>query len=205
MKIARRMPNASCRIFAIGARQCTVEDALETMRCAGWIRSSLTPMTAVMSGASSGGASRITRRAPAARCASASARVRPRDVASRTVSTPSSPQRGTAGWSFPDEQRDAPASDDRACRSRRRRSSGKAAQQRVEPQEVGQTLRLREVADGADPDVVARVENSEEVAADAAEAEDPDGRHGVCLPHRAGGGKKRGTNATRRAAIDSAP
>ena len=129
MKIARRIPKASSRSFRTGARQCTVEDALETMRWAGESAASLTPRTIVTSGGSSGGASRMTRRAPAARCASTSARVRPREVASSTVSTPSSPQAGPGGWSFPGEQRDPAARRRRGSRPSPRppRGSGRAA------------------------------------------------------------------------------
>ncbi len=100
MKIARRIPKASWRTAASGVTQCTVDDALEMIRCSGRRAPSLTPRTIVMSGASFGGASAITRRAPADRCASSSARVRLFEVASRTVSTPRSPHLGMPD-SFP--------------------------------------------------------------------------------------------------------
>ena len=100
MKIARRMPNASFRILSSGVTAWTVEEAFDTIRCRLSSFSSLTPMTAMTSNVSSGGASEITRFAPAARCFSRSARARLFDVASMTVSTPRSP-RGAAARPSP--------------------------------------------------------------------------------------------------------
>ena len=105
------------------------------------------------------------------------------------------------------EQRDAPASDDQRP-ALHGDLPGEPAQQGVELQEVGEAFRLREVADGADPDVVSGVEDSEEIAADPPEAEDPHARHGIFLPHRPGGGKRRADRAAKfadetRPAVDS--
>src|SRR5262249_31930230 len=54
-----------------------------------------------------------------------------------------------------------------------------AAEERVEPEQVRQGLRLGEIADGADRDVLAGVEEAEEVAADPSESVDADPRHGL--------------------------
>src|SRR5262249_23752458 len=51
--------------------------------------------------------------------------------------------------------------------------------ERVEPEQVRQGLRLGEIADGADRDVLAGVEEAEEVAADPSESVDADPRHGL--------------------------
>ena len=89
MKPASR-PNASRRIFAIGATQFVVHDAFEMMWCCSesyW--SSLTPRTSVMSG-SVAGAEMTTFSAPAARCWDAPSRSVKRPVDSMTTSTPMS-------------------------------------------------------------------------------------------------------------------
>src|SRR5262249_44551944 len=60
----------------IGAAQWAVTEPLEMMRCSALSCWSLTPMTTVMSGSSTGGTHRITRLAPASRCFFSSARLR---------------------------------------------------------------------------------------------------------------------------------
>src|SRR6478735_8165169 len=89
MKPASR-PNASRRIFAIGATQFVVHDAFEMMWCcsASYL-SSLTPSTIVMSG-SVAGAEITTLAAPAVRCCDAPSRSVKRPVDSTTTSTSTS-------------------------------------------------------------------------------------------------------------------
>ena len=64
---------------------------------------------------------------------------------------------------------------------------------------------LREIADGADPDVVARVEKPKEIAADPAEAEDSDARHGIFLPHHGKLAEIRGTGGDKDAGVPAFP
>ena len=126
----------------------------------------------------------MTRCAPAARCASSSARVRPREVASSTVSTPSSPQGGMAGWSFPvssgiwrprDVERPVPHGDfapgtgPAACRT----SGGRPRAPAPRVADRRRSARRSAV-----------VEDAEEVPPDPAKAENSDARHGLFLPHQ---------------------
>jgi hypothetical protein len=91
------IPNSSRRIFAIGATQFVVHEALETIRCpAASYVSSLTPRTIVTSG-SVAGAEMITFFAPASRCFEAPSRSVKSPVDSTTRSTPSSPHGSCAG------------------------------------------------------------------------------------------------------------
>ena len=175
MKSARRMPNASWRIVehrrdAVHGRGGVRDDPMLRPRAP----SSLTPRTATRSGGSagSGGASEMTRCAPASRCRASSARGRrPRRRLEDRVDAEVSP-RASARPSASETQRDLAAGDvdvsladrdlvrepaEHACRSGAgtRGAAGSA---------ISVTAR--------DADVVARVEQPEEVAADAAEAAD---------------------------------
>src|SRR6266571_4388388 len=86
----RSMVNASCRTFAIGARQLVVQDAFEIIVCAvGSYLSSLTPMTIVMSSFLAG-AEMITFFAPPAMCALAFSASVNSPVDSSTTSAPRS-------------------------------------------------------------------------------------------------------------------
>ncbi len=84
-----RMPNFSCRTFAMGARQFVVQEAFDRMWCfEGSYLSSLTPSTIVRSGLFAG-AVITTFFAPAVMCLAASSRFVKRPVPSNTMSTPS--------------------------------------------------------------------------------------------------------------------
>src|SRR3954454_14823017 len=86
------MPNASLSTLARGARQFVVQDALLMIVCEPSYRSSLTPMTTVMS-SSLAGAEMITFLAPPlSTCLRASEALVKKPVDSTTTSTPRSPQ-----------------------------------------------------------------------------------------------------------------
>src|SRR6266511_4040291 len=91
------MVKASCRTFAIGARQLVVQDALEMIVClAGSYVSSLTPMTIVTSSFFAG-AEMITFLAPPATCTLAFSASVNRPVDSSTTSAPRSPHGSLLG------------------------------------------------------------------------------------------------------------
>src|SRR6478735_7554774 len=110
MKPASR-PNASRRIFAIGATQFVVHDAFEMMWCcsASYL-SSLTPSTIVMSG-SVAGAEITTLAAPAVRCCDAPSRSVKRPVDSTTTSTSTSFQGSAVGSRSESTFRDLPSTE----------------------------------------------------------------------------------------------
>src|SRR4051794_30924931 len=91
------MPNASLRTFASGARQFVVQDALLMIVCEPSYRSSLTPMTIVMSSSVAGAEMMTFFAPPSSTCLRASAALVKKPVDSTTTSTPRSPQGSAAG------------------------------------------------------------------------------------------------------------
>ncbi len=173
--MARSIPNASWRIRRIGVTPCTVDEAFETIRCSGESSRSLTPITIVMSGFSDGGASRMMRRAPAARCRSASL-AGAADVArlEDDVDAQGLPV-GHRWLVLAGENRDLSAYDIEAAVDDPR-LVGESSEDRVELEQVLDSRRRGEVADRADADVLPVVEDPEEIATDAPEAVETDRR-----------------------------
>ena len=165
---------SSWRIFAIGATQFVVHDALETMSCAaGSYASSLTPRTTVMSG-SVAGAEMTTFFAPASRCFCAPWRSVKKPVDSRTTSTPRSGATGARPGRAPTAFRiSSPAA--RRTPSARLDLPRERPEVGVVAEQVRHRPRVPEVVQRDDGDVRAEgVLRSEEVPPDPAETVDTD-------------------------------
>ncbi len=164
------MPKFSWMTLATGARQFVVQEAFEMTWCAaGSYVPSLTPRTMVMSSFLAG-ALMMTFLTEPRRCLAASSRFVKRPVDSMTISAPTA-SHGISAGSFSAKTRNSSRADADAVLG-----GGdllfEVAEHGVVLQEVRQRLRVRDVVDGHEVDVLVAEAGAQDVAADAPEAVD---------------------------------